>query len=86
MRGIVYVIVITLALMPGYVYSQCSFKALDLQPRHDQYSMSADAVAKKSQKEQAKQQDEFDKPKYQATIKINKNAAKKRKTTLPRYS
>jgi hypothetical protein len=85
MRGIVFVSVVALALMSGHVHCQCAFKAPGLQPRHDQYSMSTDAVAKKSQKEMAKQQDEFDKPKYQATVKINKNAAKKRKT-IPRYS
>ena len=85
MRGIIFITTLSLACIYNYVHGQCAFKVPGLQPRHDQYSMSSTAAAKKSQSEMAKQQDEFDKPKYQATVKINKSAAKKRKT-VPRYS
>jgi hypothetical protein len=86
MKAILSIITILLAALPAFsqTVTPCGFNDPNAKtPRKDQYAMSSKGAIDKSKKAMADQSDQFDKKKYQATVK-GKGLNNKKKM-VPRY-
>jgi len=85
MKRIVSIAVIFLAGIPLYAQCQCAFTTKTQKTRHDQYSHSSKSDIDKSKKDMDAQMAEFDKKKYQGTVKNSKATAAQKRTTAERF-
>jgi hypothetical protein len=86
MKRAFFILAVSVTAIPALGQCQCAFTTPTTKSRHDQYSRSSKTDADKSKKDMDAQMAEFDKKKYQSTVKNSKATAyQKRKTTAQRF-
>jgi len=86
MKKIILIVAVSFGGTHLFAQGKCAFTTPNAKVRHDQYSKSSKADIDKSKKDMDEQMAEFDKKKYQSTVKNTKaTATQKQRKTAQRF-